>query len=296
MLINNVYFKVYLLNQKTMSMTFLNIKNYLFIISVLFLLSSCGGNKVEDADDTDDETSGAKLDSQKISAQNVFNALPSRTEIINLTTKTKAEYNATILNDPNNVNKYTIEVSRALNLGVYGADLNVTNVFDQTQESMLFLKCVNVLAKNLGVSTAFDEKMVNRMEANKENRDSTMEIISQSFKNADTYLKANGRPGTSALIVAGAWIEGIYIACQTAKETKSEEVVKEIFSQTESLKYLIELLIASKLSVDSDYIIADLKSIQALCIAKIDAHYTLEALKEIDAQITGLRTKVISFK
>ena len=179
---------------------------------------------------------------------------------------------------------------------MYGADLNVTNVFEQTQESMLFLKCVNILAKNLGVSTAFDEKMVNRMEANKENRDSTMEIISQSFKNADTYLKANGRPGTSALIVAGAWIEGIYIACQTAKDTKSEEVVKEIFSQTESLKHLIELLMASKLSVDSDYIIADLKSIQALCIAKVDAHYTLDALKELDAQITGLRTKVITFK
>lgn len=277
-------------------MTFLNIKHYLFIISALFLLGSCGGNKVEDIDDSDDETSGVKLDSQKISAQNVFNALPSRTEIINLTTKAKAEYNAAVLNDPNNVNKYTVEVSRALNLGVYGADLNVTNVFEQTQESMLFLKCVNVLAKNLGVSTAFDEKMVNRMEANKENRDSTMEIISQSFKNADTYLKANGRPGTSALIVAGAWIEGIYNACNTAKETKNEEVVKEIFSQTESLKYLIELLIASKLSADSDYIIADLKSIQALCIAKVDAHYTLEALKELDAQITGLRTKVISFK
>ena len=184
----------------------------------------------------------------------------------------------------------------ALPICVYGADLNVTNVFEQTQESMLFLKCVNILAKNLGVSTAFDEKMVNRMEANKENRDSTMEIISQSFKNADTYLKANGRPGTSALIVAGAWIEGIYIACQTAKDTKSEEVVKEIFSQTESLKHLIELLMTSKLSVDSDYIIADLKSIQALCIAKVDAHYTLDALKELDAQITGLRTKVITFK
>ena len=279
-----------------MSMTFLNIKNYLFIISALFILESCGGNKAEDIDDTDDETSGVKLDSQKISAQNVFNALPSRQVIINLTTKAHAEYNSSTLNDPNNVNKYTIEVSRALNLGVYGADLNVTNVFEQTQESMLFLKCVNILAKNLGVSTAFDEKMVNRMEANKENRDSTMEIISQSFKNADTYLKANGRPGTSALIVAGAWIEGIYIACQTAKDTKSEEVVKEIFSQTESLKHLIELLMASKLSVDSDYIIANLKSIQALCITKVDAHYTLEALKELDAQITGLRTKVISFK
>ena len=279
-----------------MNMKFLNIKNYLFIISVLFLFSSCGGNKAGDLDDTDGETSELKLDSQKISAQNVFNALPARAIIMNLITKAQVEYNAAVLNDPNNVNKYTIESSKALNLGVYGTDLNVTGIFEQTQESMLFLKCVNILAKGLGVSTAFDEKMVNRMEANKENRDSTMNIISQSFRNADTYLKANGRPGTSALIVVGVWIEGMYLACNTAKDTKNEDVVKEIFSQTESLNYLIELLIASKLSTDSDYIIADLKSIQIKCIAKVDAIYTLDALKELDAKITGLRTKVISSK
>lgn len=279
-----------------MNMKFLNIKNYLFIISVLFLFSSCGGNKAGDLDDTDGEISELKLDSQKISAQNVFNALPARAIIMNLITKAQVEYNAAVLNDPNNVNKYTIESSKALNLGVYGTDLNVTGIFEQTQESMLFLKCVNILAKGLGVSTAFDEKMVNRMEANKENRDSTMNIISQSFRNADTYLKANGRPGTSALIVVGVWIEGMYLACNTAKDTKNEDVVKEIFSQTESLNYLIELLIASKLSTDSDYIIADLKSIQIKCIAKVDAIYTLDALKELDAKITGLRTKVISSK
>ena len=187
-------------------------------------------------DDTDFETSEVTLDSQKISAQNVFNALPARAVIMNLITKAQVEYNAAVLNDPNNVNKYTIESSKALNLGVYGTDLNVTGIFEQTQESMLFLKCVNILAKSLGVSTAFDEKMVNRMEANKENRDSTMNIISQSFRNADTYLKANGRPGTSALIVAGVWIEGIYLACNTAKDTKNEDVVKEIFFANRILK------------------------------------------------------------
>lgn len=277
-------------------MIFLNIKNYLFIISALFLLQACGRNKADELDDTDIETSEAILDSQKISAQNVFNALPVRSKIIDLITKAQAEYNAPVLNDPNNVNKYTIEASQALNIGVYGADLNVTGVFGQTQESMLFLKCVNILAKSLGVSTAFDEKMVNRMDANKENRDSTMSIISQSFRNADTYLKLNRRPGTSALIVAGVWIEGMYIACNTAKDTKNEEVVKEIFSQTESLSYLIELLIASKLSADSDYIITDLKSIQTVCNSKKDATYNLEALKELDEKITRLRTKVISPK
>jgi hypothetical protein len=179
---------------------------------------------------------------------------------------------------------------------VYGSDLNVTGVFEQTQESMLFLSCVNSLAKSLGVSSAFDEKMVNRMEANKENRDSTMEIISQSFKNADNYLKANGRPGTSALIVAGAWIEGIYTACMTAKETKSEAVIKQIFSEKESLKYLVELLQSSKLTEESTYIITDLKAIQAIYEAKSNTVYTLDALKELDLKITELRTKVISSK
>jgi phage anti-repressor protein len=279
-----------------MSMMLLNIKNYAFLISTLFLLSACGGSKQDEIEEMNDEATTTTLDSQKISAQNVFNALPGRNEIINLTTKAQAEYNATVLNDPNNVKNYTIESSKALNLGVYGSDLNVTGVFEQTQESMLFLSCVNSLAKSLGVSNAFDEKMVNRMEANKENRDSTMEIISQSFKNADSYLKANGRPGTSSLIVAGAWIEGIYTACMTAKETKSEAIVKQIFSEKESLKYLIELLQSYKLTEDVNYITTDLKAIQSLCEAKSDANYSLDALKELDLKITALRTKVISSK
>lgn len=275
-------------------MNLLNIKKITFIIATLFLLSACVSSKQDEIEEVNDVISETILDSQKISAQNVFNALPGRNEIINLTAKAQAEYNATVLNDPNNVKNYTIESSKALNLGVYGSDLNVTGVYEQTQESMLFLSCVNSLAKNLGVSNAFDEKMVNRMEANKENRDSTMEIISQSFKNADSYLKANGRPGTSSLIVAGAWIEGVYTACMTAKETKSEAIVKQIFSERESLKYLIELLQSYKLTEDVNYIITDLKAIQSLYEAKSDANYSIAALKELDLKITALRTKIIS--
>ncbi len=279
-----------------MSMMLYNIKNYAFLISTLFLLSACGNSKQDEIEEINEEASETTLDSQKISAQNVFNALPGRNEIINLTTKAQAEYNATVLNDPNNLKNYTVESSKALNLGVYGSDLNVTGVFEQTQESILFLSCVNSLAKSLGVSNAFDERMVNRMEANKENRDSTMEIISQSFKNTDRHLKANGRPGTSSLIVAGAWIEGIYTACMTAKETKSEAIVKQIFSEKESLKYLIELLQSYKLPEDVNYIISDLKAIQSIYEAKSDAIYSLVALKELDFKITELRTKVISSK
>lgn len=276
---------------------FSTMKSFLLIVAFASVCFACGNNKTEETEEinTDNETNN-QLDSQKISAQNIFNAIPGRTEIINLTQQAQAEYNAMVLNDPAEVNKYSLESSKALNLGVYGSDLNVTGVFEQTQESITFFKCVSILSKSLGISNCFDEKMGDRMEANKDNRDSTLEIISQSFKNADAYLKANGRPGTSSLIVAGAWIEGIYIACNTAKETKSESVVKEIFAQTESLRYLIELLETSKLSEDTNYLIPDLKAIKAIFDAKTDNVYHLESLKEVDSKITALRTKIVSRK
>jgi hypothetical protein len=275
---------------------FSHIKSFFLIVSCIGLFCACGNSKQEDAEEFAADESNHQLDSQKISAQNIFNAIPGRTEIINLTQQAQAEYNAMVLNNPEDINNYNLESSKALNLGVYGSDLNVTGVFEQTQESITFFKCVSILSKSLGISNCFDEKMGDRMEANKENRDSTLEIISQSFKNADKYLKANGRPGTSSLIVTGAWIEGVYIACNTAKETKSESVVKEIFSQTESLRYLVELLEASKLSAETSYLIPELKAVKAIFDAKTDKVYNLESLKEVDSKITALRTKIVSPK
>ena len=91
-----------------MSMNLLNIKKITFIIATLFLLSACGSSKQDEIEEVNDVISETILDSQKISAQNVFNALPGRNEIINLTAKAQAEYNATVLNDPNNVKNYTM--------------------------------------------------------------------------------------------------------------------------------------------------------------------------------------------
>lgn len=269
----------------------LNGKSLMIAFFAGAVLFACTGSKSEEKDDMDDEPVETGLDSQKISAQNVFNALPARDKVINLVTVSQAEYNPMLLNDPNSVNKYSTESSKALNLGIYGADLNATGVFEQTQESMLFLKCVNILAKSLGVSNSFDEKMVDRMTANKSNRDSTLEIVSQSFKSADKYLKDNGRPGTSSLIVAGAWIEGIYLAVHTAGETKNEAIAKEIYKQEESLKYLVQLLEQSRISADASYVLSDLKAIQPLFENQAK---TLASLAAIEKASGELRNKVIS--
>ncbi|MBI3518493.1 MAG: hypothetical protein HY062_03940 [Bacteroidetes bacterium] len=274
----------------------LNIKPFILIGSITLIFSACGGSKQEEVDASDDGAATVGIDSQKISAQNVFNTIPSRATILELTKQANSEYNVQYLNSPDDVSKYSLESSRALNLGVYGADLNVASIYEQTQESMLFFKCVSIIAKSIGVSNSFDENMGDRMTANQSNRDSTLNIITQAFKSADNTLRQNGRPGTSSLLVAGAWVEGLYVACQTAKETNNEPIVKEIFHQSESLHNLIELLESAKIAGEASYVLTDLKDVQKIIDGKTDKVYTVAALKELDSKITTLRTTIISTK
>jgi len=274
----------------------LKIKTVVFVGFFALMLNACGGNKQEEVDASEDDETVSGLDSQKISAQNVFNTIPSRATILELTKLANTEYNVAYLNSPDDVSKYSLESSRALNLGVYGADLNVASIYEQTQESMLFFKCVSIIAKSIGVSNSFDENMGDRMTANQSNRDSTLNIITQAFKSADNTLRKNGRPGTSSLLVAGAWIEGLYVACQTAKEKKNEAIIKEIFNQKESLNNLVELLESSKISSEAEYVITDLHEIKKILDGKNDTVFTVDAIKELDKKITAIRTQIITNK
>lgn len=268
---------------------------FILLLTGALSLQFCKNNN-DEADDVENTTSGS-LDNKQISAQNVFNSIPARAEIIRLISESKIEYNSDYLSNPDNASKYSLENSRALNLGVYGADLSVAGAFDQTQESMIFLKCVNILAKNLGVSTAFDQRMMDRMEASKENRDSTLEIIAQSFKKADDYLKQNNRVGTSSLILAGSWIEGMHASCEIAKNIKSQGIIKTILKQDESLKHLLNMLEASNLGEGGQYILDDLKIIkEGLDEANkktTEKSPDLESIKDVSDKITALRKKVI---
>ena len=271
----------------------LNLKIFLIVSVVVFTFCK-NAEKTDDNIVVDDNTKQA-VQETKLNAQNVFNSMPDRKLILKLIEENKIEYDPQFLNDPNSVSKYSIEFYKAVNLGIYGSDLSIANSFDQTQESMVFLKCVNSLAVNIGVNNAFDQVMFDRMEANRENKDSTLEIITNAFKKADQILKINNRPATSAVILAGSWIEGMYVSCQMAQTINNEKIIKTITDQNESLKNLIIMLDASNLAPETEYIVTDLKSIrEAFIVAEANTVHDLETIKTINERVTALRTKLIS--
>lgn len=271
----------------------------LFLCSlVLFAVNSCkNGEKADDFSAEFNDSVDVSVQRTKHNAENVFNSLPDRKEILKLVDENGLTYDPDILNNPEFIKNYNTEVYIALNLGVYGSDLSVTGVFEQTQESLLFLKCVNSMAQKLGVNKAFDQSMFDRMEAQRDNKDSTLAIISMAFKEADEILKANNRPATSALIIAGVWIEGFYTSCKIAQKTSSEGIIKAIIKHKETLDNIIVLLGQSSLSPESMFVLNDLTTISGIMsdiIMQRDIRYTYETIAPADEAVTRLRTKVVS--
>jgi hypothetical protein len=224
-------------------MTIKTTTHYFSCLVLAAALSACGSSGTESDNETMNSDSSKAIEKEKdMRAQHVFNSIPSPLEATALLKAAGAKYNAKFLNPIENVSKYSSIKTKALNLGVYGTDLSFTSLFDQTQESMLYIRCNNKLAGSLGIVGAFDESTTSRIEANMDNRDSLLSIIASSYKNADNYLKENGQPGVSALIIAGGWVEGLYIATQIENNYKNEQILAEIAKQKNSLNDIVGLL------------------------------------------------------
>jgi len=180
-----------------------------------------------------------------------------------------------------------------LNLGIYGSDLSFISLFDQTQESLLYLKCTNTLATGLGITGAFDDKTTTKIQDNMDKKDSLIAIINRSYWTADNYLVDNGQPGVSSLIVAGGWIEGLYIATRVANATKSEAISSKIVAQKTSLGDLIDLLDGyQKENADSADILKGLKDLKAVLDGIPDGKVSDDNLKSVSDKAAELRNKI----
>lgn len=232
--------------------------------AVLLLFSACSGSDGNGSDSIQDDSSSVKVNETTVKAENVFYYIPSPIETADLLKKAGAEYDKDLLNPIENVSKYTTNSSRALNLGVYGADLSFTGIFDQSTESMFYMKCASNLAGELRISGAFGEATKSRLEANATNRDSILSIISDAYWDCDAILKQNGQQHTSALMIAGGWVEGLYLACKVAEKTKNAELRNRIAEQKLSLDNLVSLMDAKKEDKDVAEVLTELQALKAI--------------------------------
>lgn len=209
-------------------------------VTICFALSCGQGNT--DTSETTDDSAVIDLNKEVVSAENVFIYIPSPIQTADLIKQAGARFDKALLNDPDNISLYTTTASMALNMGIYGSDLAFAGIFNQNAETIKYMDCTRKLADGLHVLAAFSDDRKTRLENNINNRDSVLGIITDSYWDCDAMLQENEQAHASALMIAGGWIEGLYLACRVAESTNSNDIRIRIVEQRSSLDKLIVLL------------------------------------------------------
>ena len=169
--------------------------------------------------------------------------IPTPFEITQMLQNSGVAYVAELVNSPKKVDEYLSEKSQALNLGVYGSDLSYSSTYNNAALTRELLATSKVLSDNLGITTMFNQNLMKRVENNLENTDSIYKIVSNSYYDTFNFLYANEKGPVAIMILAGGWIEGIYLSTQLASLSENnEEVLKGIAQQKFTIKELIKLL------------------------------------------------------
>lgn len=256
----------------------------------------CGNGEEGGEDDGMDTTAmedgGMKTNNK---AQNIFYAIPSPIELAQLIQKAGAAYNKDLLNNPNDAGKYMSNTAKALNLGIYGADLSYTSVFDDnTHESILFLSATRKLAEQLGVGNAFDEKTVDRVQANAGKKDSLLNIISDSYMTTDEMLKESQRESASALVIAGGFIEALYLGTQLAKTAKDpKDIINRIAEQKGTMDNVVGLLSSYEQDAGVASILPDIKALKEIYDqVKVETKSAAEVKTNPSTKVTTIGGKI----
>jgi len=175
--------------------------------------------------------------------ENTLLCIPSPYQVAHFLKKNEFAINHELVNPITNHKNYNTNFKRAINLGIYGADLSYLNIYNQSQEALLYITAVKDLSDQVGLSTAFKNELLTRIEKNLGNEDSLLLLLSHAYRNANSYLKSNARESLGTLIITGGWIESLYILSQKALENpNNRELINRIGEQKHPLNNLVKIL------------------------------------------------------
>jgi hypothetical protein len=283
------------------------IKGTMFMVAGL-LFAGCGNETQKD------ESVGTTIVKDSVIAEEpesntVSYSLPSPLQIASIFKKSGLRYQDGITTTFKDPSKYTTNLSKSLNLGVYSADLSYCVLNKQNQEAMNYMKLCRQLAESLGMGTVFEQSNLSqRFEKNLGNEDSLAYIIAELQMVTDMYLDENEQPQITAIVFSGAWVESMYLGSKIYEKSKDKSMNTKLTEQMTILGSIVNALKAvQKKDPSIDGLIADIQSVKDIYdqLPSVKANpvtededkeiiLTDEEVLKLTKRITELRTKFIN--
>ena len=127
-------------------------------------------------------------------------------------------------------------------MGALGADLGYAVLFDDGQHALSTMKAIERLGAELQLTHAFEATIVERFRDNLSSSDSLLRLSGMAFRAADEYLEQDQRQDVSALVVAGGWVEVLYLTVNDPQAASAKAIRDRIAQQGKGLESVVGLL------------------------------------------------------
>jgi len=271
-----------------MNITKIKLNTKIFTITLAsILIYSCGDSKHETTTEDLPDTDTVKAVALNVGGE-LF-SIPSPMQTALLIQKSGVVYDKAILNAGNKSGQYTSDFAKALNLGIYGADLGYVSMYNQTQDALIYLAAVKTLADKLGVSAAFDQQTMKRIKDNISFKDSMLVLVGLAYRASDAYLKTNKRTEISSLILTGGWLESMHFSIMAYNKKPTDEIKYRIAEQKQALTSLIKL-ISSHNMPDAADLLKELQSLNKIYETVISKYTFIEPTTDEVKKITYINS------
>lgn len=274
-----------------------SLNKYLILgaVASILLMSACSG---ETEDGTVDN--GQKvIDPELLDPNRSFNtnfdgklfSVPSPVQTALLIRSSNLAYDESLLNSETNISNYASNTTKSLNLGIYGADLGYATLYDQNAKALSYINAVESLSNDLGIAGAFDADFLERFEANSNNQDSMLVILTEAFRKGDLFLKESDRKNSSALILTGGWLESMHFATNLYAKSKDKRIFHRIGEQKQSLETILEILKEYNVDGVNDEILAQLGVLNELFQTVEISNEFVEPVTDESKKLTTIKNK-----
>ncbi|PLX05559.1 MAG: hypothetical protein C0594_07095, partial [Marinilabiliales bacterium] len=161
------------------------VKRFFYFLALGGFLVSCasdGGNGSGDEFEVPDslfEETPLVVSEEVI--EDIVENVSSPIEMAALIKSSGVPFSQAYLNKTDNVDGLNTSFKRALNLGVFGADLGYLNMYNKTGSVISYISAIKTLSEELKVGQFFDFGTLKRLATNNTNLDSLMYISVSSF-------------------------------------------------------------------------------------------------------------------
>lgn len=259
----------------------------------LMLFSACNLNRKSSGEQN---AGGEKLDKARVEedVREFVYPLPTSFEVTEMLNRVGAAYILTLSNPVSNVERYLTEKSKALNLGVYSADLSYASTYNQKQATIDYMDVSKKLIDALNVSAAISPDILDQIEARQDNKDELVDLITNTFFDTYEYLNQADRGAVSMLVLAGSWVEALYIVTHITEDTfKNKEMVAIVMNQKASLNTLMGLMEVAKDSPAVADVMNDLQPLHSIYNSIEEGSITETQMLRITEEVYKVRTKIV---